>query len=57
LDTPKRFGPLLSVEKFGFIKDPSDNTVTFETLERQQKTLTKKELDDFFEKQELEHER
>jgi hypothetical protein len=57
LDTPKRLGPLLSMEEFGFIKDPSENTITFEKLEIQRKILTKQELDDFFEKQELEHER
>jgi hypothetical protein len=57
LGSSKCFGPLASVEKFGFIKDPSDNTVTFKTLEDQYKTITKQELDQFFEEKEVEEAR
>jgi hypothetical protein len=51
----KSYGPVFSIKEFGFIKDPSENTITFETFDFSQKTLTKQELDDFFENQELKY--
>jgi antitoxin component YwqK of YwqJK toxin-antitoxin module len=41
----------------GFIKDPSQNTIRIKMLDNQQKTLTRQEMDDFFEGKEMENER
>jgi hypothetical protein len=57
LGIPKLFGPFKEVKDVGFFRLPAQSTVTFETLDGQQATFTKQEVEEFFEEKELEDER
>jgi hypothetical protein len=57
LGSTKVVGPLKNILDYGFIKDPSKNTVALTMLDGQSKTLTKQELDNFFEEKEMENEK
>jgi hypothetical protein len=50
-------GPFKSIKDYGFIKDSFQNEIKVETLTDQRVTLTKQEVDDFFEEKEVEDER
>jgi hypothetical protein len=57
LDSEKSIGPLKNIKDYGFIEDSFENTISLITLDGQLKTLTKQEVEDFFEDKEKEDER
>jgi hypothetical protein len=57
LGNPNLIGPFKEVKDFGFVKDPTKNTITVETLDGQQTTVTRQEVEEFLKEKELEDER
>lgn len=57
LGSKKVMGPFGNIQNYGFLLNPSYNTVMLTTLDGRPKTLTKQELNDFFEEKESENER
>lgn len=57
LGNPNLIGPFKEVKDFGFVQDPTKNTITIKALDDQQATITRQELEELFVEQELEHER
>jgi hypothetical protein len=57
LGSKKVIGPFKKIMNYGFIEDPSQNSISVITSTGQQKILTKQEVDDYFEKKEMENER
>jgi hypothetical protein len=55
LGNPNLIGPFKEVKDFGFVKDPTKNTIKIKTLDDQQTTITKQELDELFEDKEVEN--